>query len=273
MAYSEYKGNLDENNQPYGIKQIGNRPMGVSFPEYDEIALGNIAGESVRYVLAYEPSVSLAEKDMWPLAVTPIPIPAVATAMQIVSSSGNDAAAGTGAQQVTVVGLDGTFAEVTQVIATNGTTPVVLATSLIRVNSMTVTAAGANGANQGQIDLVDQATGTIIYTTIIADENNAQSSLFTVPAGLRGVIVFRDYGVTGTEGRIRLKATVNHDFSAVVPGVFRTIDLSSMYDTSATNTKRLPLVVPSQTDIKVTAIDLAGFVSEATASYQLYLIP
>jgi len=68
--------------------------------------------------------------------------PTAAAALEFVSSSADDTAAGTGAREVTVIGLDLSWNEVTQTVTTNGTTAVALGTNLIRLYRWYVSSSG-----------------------------------------------------------------------------------------------------------------------------------
>lgn len=80
----------------------------------------------------------------------------------LVSTSANDAAAGTGAQQVTVTYLDAAFALHTEVVTLNGTTPVnTVGANWAYLESMVVTQAGTSGgANAGVISVMTGTAGT-----------------------------------------------------------------------------------------------------------------
>ena len=97
---------------------------------YMEVKKGNIPGHSI---------VNKFGAGNVGTTLTPVCIsgtyqnPITATALEFVSSSVNDTSAGTGAREVTVIGLDSNWEEVSQTVTTNGTTPVALSTNLIRL--------------------------------------------------------------------------------------------------------------------------------------------
>ena len=113
-----------------------------------------------------------------------IPKPMSAVAMEVVSSSVNDTAAGTGARTIVVGYLDGAYAAKTAVVTLNGTTPVAMPENVLRVNSVLVATAGTVGANNtGNISV--RAAGGLgaTYAYMTAGIGLARSSMFTVPAG------------------------------------------------------------------------------------------
>lgn len=114
-----------------------------------------------------------------------IPKPTVAVAMEVVSDSVNDTAAGTGARTVVIGYLDGAYNAKTVVITLNGTTPVAMPENVLRVNSMVVATAGTIGGNNiGNLSV--RAAGGLgaTYNYLPAGIGIDRSSLYTVPAGV-----------------------------------------------------------------------------------------
>lgn len=107
-------------------------------------------------------------------------------AMEVLSSSANDASAGTGARTIKIVGLDGNYAQFSETVTLNGVTPVSLVkTSVIAINSITVLTAGSAGTNQGRID-VRTISGSIVKSCVRSAADSAGLShdfIYTVPAG------------------------------------------------------------------------------------------
>jgi hypothetical protein len=143
---------------------------GISKPEVVELALR---------VSGFNPGIDTAStpEDVWDLGGI-YPFPSSALATTVVSSSVNDAAAGTGARVLVIEGLDGAGVSVTQTVVLNGTTPVTLATPLFRVNSMSVAVADSSLANEGDIDLLHTPT---IIGRIRAGQNRMQNALGSTP--------------------------------------------------------------------------------------------
>lgn len=105
-----------------------------------------------------------------------------ATALEIVSTSANDAAAGTGARTVLIQGLDANYLEVNQTVTLNGLTPVAVPTSLFRVNSALIMSAGSGAINAGDIN-IRRVTGGIVQAQIPLGYGITRQAIFTVPAG------------------------------------------------------------------------------------------
>lgn len=105
-----------------------------------------------------------------------------ATSLEIVSSSANDAAAGTGMRTVQLTLLDINYAETVVAITLNGVTPVAISGQWFRINRAVILTAGSGGTNAGTITIRDAGAGTtrrIIPVGAGADRDSA----YTVPAG------------------------------------------------------------------------------------------
>lgn len=123
-------------------------------------------------------------QDVWP-AVGNQPLPTVATAMEVVSTSPNDTAAGSGAQAVIVTGLDASRNLVTQTVNLNGTTAVALPTPLIRVNQVRGTMVTPITGTQFNIGLITvrSSGGGTVWSRMSISAGVAQQTLYSVPAG------------------------------------------------------------------------------------------
>lgn len=98
-----------------------------------------------------------------------------ANVVSVTSSSGDDAAAGSGAQTLTIQGLDASWDEIEETVTLTGATPALTAASFIRVNRAFVASVGTyHGANAGVL------TATI----------NANTT-FTIPIGIGQTLLAR----------------------------------------------------------------------------------
>lgn len=159
---------------------------------YLDVGFSNIAGYSVVNALGHNADVDAAE-DIWPGGGN-YPWMSAATSLEIVSASANDAAAGTGARQVTIVLLDGSYVPSTVVVTLNGTTPVAITGTWLRINDARVTSGGSVGVNAGDITIRDAGAGAT-RALLPAGSGFSKQSQYTVPAGhslaLRGFL----YGI------------------------------------------------------------------------------
>lgn len=137
-------------------------------------------------IIGYNPSVSTTASTLWSGGATSYVQLTAGAAMEVVSASANDAAAGTGARTIRVQGLDGNYVPFSETITMNGVTAVPLVnTSAIAINKVTVLTAGSGLVNAGKID-VRVVSGAVVKASIQAlVESRGESAdfVFTVPAG------------------------------------------------------------------------------------------
>ena len=112
--------------------------------------------------------------------------PTAARRIQIAGGNANDDAAGTGAQQITVVGLDEESQPAQESIATAGASASSFTTTTFtRVNGAFVSIAGSGGSNEGDVVLVAETDGTQ-SAFIPALASRSRGGYFSVIGG-RGV--------------------------------------------------------------------------------------
>lgn len=107
---------------------------------------------------------------------------ATAQALELVSDSANDAAAGTGCRSVNVQGLDTNYDEQNENVTPNGITAVDLANTYLRVFRLKCTSAGSGGQNAGTITVRLDGAGQVV-ATIDPTNNQSLMAVWTVPAG------------------------------------------------------------------------------------------
>lgn len=110
--------------------------------------------------------------------------PTVAATLEVVSSSANDTAAGSGAREITIIGLNASFVEVTQTLATAGTSASsATGTALIRITRTYVSVMGTyRGSNAGTITVRISGAGATV-ASIPVGLGQSQLSGVCVPAG------------------------------------------------------------------------------------------
>jgi len=127
------------------------------------------------------------------------------TSLEIISSSANDTAAGTGAQSVIISGLDLAGTEISSTVATNGITAVAVPTQFYRINSVGLVAVGSGLRNLGTITVRDAGGGTtrqVIPIASVPDLTPAvdKGSQYTVPAGHSLLIYDIDIEINSSAG-------------------------------------------------------------------------
>lgn len=153
-------------------------------------------------LIGYNPSVSTTASTVWSGGATSYVQLTTATALEVVSASANDAAAGTGARTVRVEGLDASYVPFAETVTLNGVTPVPLVnTSAIAINKTTVLTAGSGLVNAGKIDVRAVSGGAVKSSIQALPESSGRSAdfVFTVPAGQYAQLKYIDvFSITNT---------------------------------------------------------------------------
>lgn len=161
-----------------------------------EVMKGNVPGHSyVHKFGSYTLTTALAA-----LAVAGVyQTPTTAQSLEVLSNDANDTAAGSGAQELTIVGLDSNWNEVTQTVEMNGVTPVALSTNLIRLYRFHVSRSGSYAdlstpSYAGQITVRGAGAGVTWAQTNGFNIFPAQSEIasYTIPVGYTGYILAED---------------------------------------------------------------------------------
>lgn len=158
-----------------------------------DVARGLVDGHSiVQKFGAGNVGTSLASTTQSGVYQTPI----AATALEFVSDDANDTSAGTGAQEITITGLNSNWEEVTQTIETNGTTAVALGTNLIRLYRWKVSRSGtyanaSTGSHVGELTIRVSGAGATwsIIPASVFPVGQSQIGAYTIPAGKRGYLL------------------------------------------------------------------------------------
>ena len=275
MSVSVYPGPnvglLDENGNPYGVKQVDGKPRVSSVPYLYDIAEGVIANHSSFRVLGYTIDIDNVERDIWEygsIASARYVFPTVAMGLELVSTSDEDSGAGgvnpagTGIQTVEIHYLDNTWAEQVEVIALDGTTAVTtLAVNIYRINGFHTKTTGISKMAVGAIQLRHLAD-TPVYSYISVGRNHALQAVYTVPLGKVAYIVGWNYSsgavAIGHYARFILLATVNDEVWQ--DGVFNIKDIVLIQDGNGAHDFQSPIKLPAKTDMKV------GVISDGAAS-------
>lgn len=152
--------------------------------------VSRVAGIGARTVTPVIAATTAAQgivspQDIWGGAAALYPWLTADTALEAVSDNANDTAAGTGAQNITLSGLNSSYVVTTATnIPLNGLTPVALG-SHFRINSVNIgaiTPAALGNTNTGTITIRDAGGGTV-RAVIPPAQRSAQQAVYTVPDG------------------------------------------------------------------------------------------
>ena len=185
----------------------------------------------------------------------------VASTLYVSSSSTDDDAAGTGARNVTVSGLDTNYDELSVTVDLDGQNGVELA-DFIRVNRIIVNTAGSGGANAGVVYVGTEASPsggvpTNKYATVAIGDNQTLMSLWTVPRNYTAYLYQTNVTAACTTSNKLLTTTI---VARPFGGVFQVKDkFGIQIDGGAVMQKYFfPLRFEEKTDIEVRAITDAG---------------
>jgi hypothetical protein len=118
------------------------------------------------------------------------PISAATTVRIKAGGAAADTAAGANAQEVTVEGLDGTGAEVSEAIATNGALASTVTTAtFLRPQRAWVSAVGTYGVSNAAAITIESGTGGTDLLQIAIGEGQTQFGAYSIPAGKTGYLL------------------------------------------------------------------------------------
>lgn len=146
---------------------------------------GLVAGLSIVHTFGRVPSIEVADGFV---AVTDNGAlytgfdAVVAETVSIVSSSTDDSSTGIGGQVLLLTGLGAGFVEQNEVIALDGTTPVISTLEYLRLNPVLVIQAGSSDFNIGTIIINQSTTTSVVFSEIEPGNNRTLNSGYTVPA-------------------------------------------------------------------------------------------
>ena len=199
-----------------------------------------------------------------------------AVKLKISSSAAADDAASTGARTVTVEGLDGNYAEISETVTMDGTTPVETDATFLRTHRMYVVTAGTGLTNAGVIYAADTGdtygtpgvpdTATGIRSTIGAGEGQTLQAFYTVPAGYTAYL----YNITSSS----FNATNSSDVTLVsrlVGGAFRTQNKFTVFKGSFLMPYSVPVVFPEKTDLEMRVVGNAS-ATDASGTMDIILV-
>lgn len=105
-----------------------------------------------------------------------------ASTLTVNSQSALDTLLGTGAQKITIVGLDSNRLEISEEVDLDGINNVTTTQEFLRVNAMFVSQAGSLETNQGVIQLFETGTPLNVLSYLEALHSYAQSAIWSVPS-------------------------------------------------------------------------------------------
>jgi len=248
--------------------------MAVQEPYELQVSKGQVAGASSLYKFGYNPDINGTEETVWSQGGDVV-WPAAAFTAFISSSSTADTSAGTGAQTVTVEGLDENYAFQSVTVNMNGQTQVQIgdASGWIRINRAFVVTAGSGGTAAGTVYIAATGvssgvpTGTIYAS--ITDGNQTQMAVYTVPAS--HTLYLDDLIFTTAISLANNYATVKLNTRDFGSNVFRTKFINVLQSNELVVDFEFPLAIPEKTDIECRAVT-SNTNNQVGASFQGVLL-
>jgi hypothetical protein len=193
-----------------------------------------------------------------------------------IKAGGNaaDTAAGAGAREVTIQGIDSNGDETSEAITTAGASASSATTETFwRIHRAWVSAAGTyTGNNTGDI-VIEDSGGGADFITIAAGEGQTQYAGFTIPAGKTGHLLTAEITVaTNKSANVRVFTRADYDdVTAPMPAK----RLKLWFDGVSGNLRFAPdspeLVLPAKTDIWFEAYG-DGAAAAVSADFELLLV-
>lgn len=142
-----------------------------------QVSRNQIAGHRNLRINAYNLGLDNALTTVWPKDVAYV-FPPSATVMTVSSSSTLDTT-----QSVLIQGLNASYAEIQEVVAINGQTPVNTTLSYKRINRLQVVSGNLVGDVSVGVGTVTAGVPATTYGFIADGDGLSQSTVYTIPAG------------------------------------------------------------------------------------------
>ncbi len=200
------------------------------------------------------------------------PYQATAQSLEILGGANDVLTIGTGAWTVSVQGLDANWEIQEVTVSLDGTNPIDLPGTWLRVFRAKVVTAGSTHANVGNIIVRIDGGGTTI-AQILAALGQTTMALFTVPAGKTGYLSKFDVSVLfGTGGGAQGDVALFARDSAIADAAFQIkIELGGKSG-EAGRTFTTPLRFTEKTDIEARVLDVSSNGASVTAEFDLVLL-
>jgi hypothetical protein len=226
--------------------------------EYNE-ANGTLPDVSYRIIFADSPVLSSGvSNEIWPLSGAAMGTPSSAEILDVVSSSTQDDAGGSGVDAVFIEGLDGDYLPQSELVVLDGTTTVNSVNSYVHVhtlNCLNLTTSGTT--NAGNITVTNTTSGdTLGY--ILAGDSISKQSQFVIPAGYNGIMLGGHFSTYRSSGSGARRSEIDLQLTPLDGGLgdridYQTLKLGSSSETTDELRFSIPLVVGDKIFIHPTA--------------------
>lgn len=191
---------------------------------------------------------------IWPNGIFKLP-PASGVQMSIVSTSANDAAAGTGIRTIEIHYIDSSLNQQHESVTLNGLTPVLtVATDIRFIDCMHVSSYGSTPAAAS--GTITASNGGVTYSQISAGDLRCTSSARMVPAGkylyVAGAIGSSVSGTSAAKAELRIVATELDTHQYIDPLIFIPFGTIGIQDASEAFNFPVPLRFSPETVVALT---------------------
>lgn len=247
--------------------------VGTTEPFSLQVARGQVGWHETIFKFGYNADIDNSLETVWSLGGQYTYLSSAST-VYVSSSSTDDTSAGTGAQSVTVRGLDANFDEQEVTVSTNGQSGVQVgaASNWIRVNRVSVETAGSGEQNAGNIHVGTESSPTsgvpaTSYGYIAAGDNQSLMALWTVPRGYTAYLSQTNITAACTSSNKLLTVSLVAR-SPNNGSVFKVMDRFGMNIGGARvdQVYDIPLKFETKTDIEVRAITDASSANAAVSA-------
>ena len=214
------------------------------------IARGHTQGYRALYKFGYNPDVNGTEETVWAEGGNYVWLDNAVTVF-VSSSSANDTGGGTGANTITIQGLDEDYNEIEESITLNGQTQVATQLSYLRVYRAFVTLAGSSGTSGGTIYLGSSGATAGVPNTVYANlalGNQTQIAAYTVPAGY--TLYLDDINFTAALSQANKTATCSFVSRDQGSNVFRTRFINVLQSNQLITKFEYPQPYAEKTDLE-----------------------
>lgn len=236
-----------------------------------QVGRGQIYGHSVVHVFGHNPDVDTTEVTIWP-ATGLLGHPASPTVMTVSSSSSDDAAGGTGARTVHILGINGNGGYVSETVTLNGQTAVSTENSYDAVERVTVMTVGSGGSNAGTIYVgtgaVTAGVPAVPYSAVGIGDNLSLVGHWTCPTGYTGYLTYGSVTCGDTTGSQYITARLKQRGQ---DGIVRTAAITTLSSGTAGYNFGYPVRILEGECITATAKG-SGSNNDVSSYFQIVLI-
>ena len=235
-------------------------------PDFElSVSMGIIPGTHHIHKFGLNLTVGAAFETIWTMSTVYAYLTAE-TVLNISSGDVDDTAAGSGAQQIEIDGLDGNYNPVKEFVEMNGQTAVATKNKYLRVHRMFVSRGLPNeGIIYAGVGGPSSGVPTTTYGAIALGYGQTLQALTTIPAAHTGYL----YQVEISSGII--KDIIARLLVRELGGVFVTKDVLNLIEDEAISNWKFPLRLPEKTDIEVQA-NASGAGGSIEASVTILLV-